>query len=265
VFILVLLAGCHSNISSTPKNDGYHLVWSDEFDGTDIDYANWTHQVGADWHNNELQAYTDDEENSYVAGGKLVIVGMKKDYRHRTFTSARLRTKGKQDFLYGRIEARIKLPAGDGMWPAFWMMPTDYAYGGWPMSGEIDILEARNRPMKVFGNLHFGGRRPDNSSTGPSAYSDGTDLSQAYHTYAIEWEPKEIRWYCDENLYKTATNWWTGAKEDNGTFPAPFDKEFHIILNLAIGGDYVDCFDPNCITADLPQKMYVDYVRVYQK
>lgn len=261
----VLLAGCNSNISSIPEIDGYKLVWSDEFNGTDIEYDNWTHEVGDNWYNRELQAYTDRGENSYVKNGSLVIVAQREQYHGKSFTSARMRTAGKQDFLYGRIEASMKLPFGRGVWPAFWMMPTDSAYGGWASSGEIDIMEARDTPIEAFGNLHFGGRSPNNTSTGPSGYSDGTDLSERYHTYAIEWEPKQIRWYCDGNLYKTATNWWTGSREDNGSFPKPFDQEFHILLNLAIGGNYVDCLEPSCITADLPQKMCIDYVRVYQK
>ena len=151
------------------------------------------------------------------------------------------------------------------MWPAFWMMPTDDVYGGWAASGEIDIMEAKNVPMEIRGNLHFGGGHPNNTNSGSSAYSDGSDFSQDYHVYAIEWEPKEIRWYCDGYHYKTVNNWWTGSKTDNGTFPAPFDRKFHILLNLAVGGSYVNCLEPSCVTATFPQKMYIDHVRVYQK
>ncbi|MHC5085795.1 MAG: glycoside hydrolase family 16 protein, partial [Planctomycetota bacterium] len=122
----------------------------------------------------------------------------------------------KQDFKYGRIEASIKLPRGDGMWPAFWMMSSDDVYGTCAASGEIDIMEAKNTPMEIRGNLHFGGEYPDNAKTGSSAYADGSDFSQDYHLYSIEWDPKEIRWYCDNNLYKSTDVWWTGSKEDNG-------------------------------------------------
>jgi len=244
---------------------GYKLVFADEFEGTKIDSSSWTHEVGDQWYNQEQQAYTDRLVNSYVKDGDLVIVALKESYHGKEFTSARIRSKGKRDFLYGRIEARIKLPRGGGMWPAFWMMPTDDVYGGWAASGEIDILEAKNVPMEIRGNLHFGGGHPNNARSGSSAYSDGSDFSQDYHVYAIEWESKEIRWYCDGNHYKTVNNWWTGSKTDNGTFPAPFDQKFHILLNVAVGGSYVRCLEPSCVTATFPQKMYIDYVRVYQK
>jgi len=261
--------------NATPDLPDYNLSWADEFDGDDINYSNWTHQVGDDWHNGELQGYTDRDENSHIENGKLVITAREELYHNKAYTSARMRTKGKQDFLYGRVEARIKLPYGGGMWPAFWMMPTDAKYGRWAASGEIDIVEARDTPMEIYAELHFGGKYPDNArtsnasktatSTGSSAYADGTDFSKAFHTYALEWEPNQMRWYCDGNLFKTTTNWWSGSKEDNGTFPAPFDQDFHILLNLAVGGEYVRCTKPECITATFPQKMYIDYVRVYQK
>ena len=258
-------AGIPRQAKTIPTLHGYRLRWSDEFDGDDIDYANWTHEVGDNWHNNELQAYTDRDENSYVKNGKLVIVARKELYHNKAFTSARMRTKGKQDFTFGRIEARIKLPAGGGMWPAFWMMPSDNTYGTWAASGEIDIVEARDTPTEIHGNLHFGDRHPNNASIGSTAYSDGTDFSLKYHVYAVEWEPNRIRWYCDGTLYKTAKNWWTGSKTDNGSFPAPFDQDFHVLLNIAVGGNYVNCTKPECIKANFPQKMYIDYVRVYQK
>jgi beta-glucanase (GH16 family) len=263
--VSLLLTGCQSGQPQLSTYPGYSLVFADEFDGDAINPANWTHEVGDQWHNEEQQAYTDRAKNSYVKDGNLVIVAQKESYHGKSFTSARIISKHKQDFRYGRIEASIKLPRGDGMWPAFWMMPSDDVYGTWAASGEIDILEAKNTPLEIRGNLHFGGMHPDNAKTGSSAYSDGSDFSQDYHLYAIEWDPKEIRWYCDNNLYKTTDIWWTGSKEDNGTFPAPFDQRFYILLNVAVGGAYVDCLVPECVTADFPQKMYVDYVRVYQK
>ncbi len=257
--------GIPKQTKRTPDLPGYNLRWADEFDADDIDYSNWTHEVGDNWHNNELQAYTDRNENSHVANGKLVIVALKELYHNKAYTSARMRTKNKQDFTFGRVEARIKLPAGGGIWPAFWMLPTEDTYGSWAAGGEIDIMEARNIPTEIHANLHFGGQHPQNTSIGATAYSDGTDFSQAYHTYAIEWEPTQIRWYCDGKNYKTEKKWWTGSKTDNGSFPAPFDQDFHVILNLAVGGTYVNCTKPECITANFPQKMYIDYVRVYQK
>jgi beta-glucanase (GH16 family) len=263
----LLLAGCQSALpsKSVPSYPGYTLVFADEFEGKVLNPDNWTHEVGDRWHNNEQQAYTARPENSYVQDGNLVIVARREAFHGRSFTSARIISKHKQDFLYGRIEASIQLPRGGGMWPAFWMMPSDDAYGQWAASGEIDIMEARNTPMEIRGNLHFGGRWPNNTSSRSSAYSDGSDFSQDFHLYSMEWDPGEIRWYCDNKLYKTVNRWWTGGKEDNGTFPAPFDKRFYILLNVAVGGNYVRCLEPECITADLPQQMTIDFVRVYQK
>ena len=265
LLVSLLLTGCQSGQPQLSTYPGYALVFADEFDGDTIDPANWFHEVGDQWHNEEQQAYTDRAKNSYVKDGDLVIVAQKESYHGKSFTSARIISKHKQDFKYGRIEASIKLPRGDGMWPAFWMMPSDDVYGTWAASGEIDIMEAKNTPLEIRGNLHFGGMHPDNAKTGSSAYSDGSDFSQGYHLYSIEWDPKEIRWYCDNNLYKTTDIWWTGSKEDNGSFPAPFDQRFYILLNVAVGGAYMDCLVPECVTADFPQMMYVDYVRVYQK
>ena len=273
IFILLTLltlfiTGCATqNTDNTiiPDIPGYELVWSDEFNGNQINTENWSHEVGDQWHNQEQQAYTDSPKNSYVKNGSLVIAARKESYHGKHFTSARMRTKGKQDFLYGRFEASIKLPFGHGMWPAFWMMGTDDHYGTWAASGEIDILEAKNTPMEIRGNLHFGGQWPDNAKVGSTAYADGSDFSKDYHTYAIEWEPREIRWYCDGKLYKATSSWWTGSKKNNGTFPAPFDKKFHFLINLAVGGSYMECYEPECVTAPMPQKMYIDYVRVYQK
>ncbi|MFZ9033887.1 MAG: family 16 glycosylhydrolase, partial [Anaerohalosphaeraceae bacterium] len=244
---------------------GYTLVWSDEFDGTEIDHSNWQHEVGDSWYNNELQSYTPRPHNSYVADGDLVIVALNESYGGNQFTSARMITRSKADFKYGRIEARMKLPGGGGMWPAFWMMPTHSLYGSWAASGEIDIMEAANTPTWIAGNIHFGGESPLNNSSGSTKYyGGGEDFSQDYHVYSLEWDPTEIRWFCDGNWYKTETNWWTGSYSDNSTFPAPFDEEFYIILNVAVGGNYPGCLDPSCITATFPQEMRVDYVRVYQ-
>ena len=267
--ISLLLIGCQSGQRQVPTYPGYTLVFADEFDGTRLNTANWSYREGdgcpdlCGWGNKELQWYR--PENTTVSGGNLIITAKEERFEGRDYTSSQIISRHKQDFRHGRIEASIKLPRGDGMWPAFWMMSSDDVYGTWAASGEIDIMEAKNTPMEIRGNLHFGGEYPDNTKTGSSAYADGSDFSQDYHLYSIEWDPKEIRWYCDNNLYKSTDVWWTGSKEDNGTFPAPFDQRFYILLNVAVGGTYMDCFVPECITAEFPQKMYVDYVRVYQK
>ena len=262
--ILIMLFGVFLFIA-TPAHAEYQLVWSDEFDGGSIDSQNWEHQVfgGLGSGNNELQYYTDRPENSYVSGGYLHIVALEEQYEGYDYTSARLHSAGRQDFLYGKMEARIKIPGGQGYWPAFWMMPTDWAYGGWAASGQIDILEAVKKLDYIRGSVHYGGEYPDNRNSfgdyregrGPRA----TIFSDDFHIYTIEWEPWEFRWYVDGNHYytRTYTGWWVDTAAWNDL--APFDEEFHFILNVAIGGNWPG--DPDESTV-FPQEMLVDYVRV---
>ncbi|MBN1481230.1 glycosyl hydrolase family protein [candidate division KSB1 bacterium] len=245
---------------------GYQLVWSDEFDGPDIDLTKWEHEVnGLGGGNNELQYYTDRLENSFIENGCLVIQALEETFTGpdgtREYTSARLRTLNKGDFLYGRFEARIKLPSGQGMWPAFWMLPTDWVYGGWAASGEIDVMEAINIPKSVYSTIHYGGAWPDNVSSG-CTYTEGhgpkaTDFSKDFHIYSMEWEPGIMRWYVDGNLFCTKTDWWSSA----APFPAPFNQRFYILLNLAVGGDWPGAPDASTV---FPQHYIIDYVRVYQ-
>lgn len=252
-----------------PDYPGYHLVWSDEFELPTINSANWTHQIMGDGGNQELQYYTDRPVNSRVENGNLVIEAHREDYQVGSqtykFTSARLRTAGKQDFLYGKIEARIKLPKGTGMWPAFWMMPTDSVYGTWAASGEIDIMESCNAMNFIGGTIHYGGAYPNNVWSSGTYSPGGADFSSAFHVYTLEWEPTVMRWYVDGFLYSTQTLWWSGSKTNNGTFPKPFDQRFHIILNCAVGGTYTTILNWQNVTTNLPQQMLVDWVRVYQK
>jgi len=244
---------------------GWTLVWQDEFNGDSIDTSKWEHAVDANGGgNNELQYYTARTENSYVENGNLVIKALRERYTDqggtRDYTSARLSTPNKGDFLYGKIEVKAKLPAGQGLWPAIWMLPTDWVYGGWAASGEIDILEAVNLQSSgannIHGTLHYGGKWPDNTSSGTS-YTPSSSVVDNFHVYSIEWEPTEIRWYVDGTLYQTQTDWWSDA----GEYPAPFNQRFHIILNVAVGGNWPG--SPNNNTS-FPQTMTVDYVRAYQ-
>ena len=179
---------------------------------------------------------------------------------YRNYTSARMRTKHKGDWLYGRFEVRARLPGGQGLWPAIWMLPTDWKYGGWAASGEIDIMEAVNAGPgnnKVYGTLHYGGSWPRNVHTGKS-YTPATSITDNFHVYALEWEPGEIRWYVDGHHYQTQTQWWS----EKGPYPAPFNERFHMILNVAVGGNWPG--SPSSSTV-FPQVMEVDYVRVYQR
>ena len=248
-----------------PDYTGYNLVWSDEFYLPAINSANWTNQIMGDGGNQELQYYTARPENSRVENGHLVIEARREDYvvgsQTYRFTSARLITANKQDFLYGKIEARIKLPKGSGMWPAFWMMPTDNIYGGWAASGEIDIMESCNNMDFIGGTIHFGGAYPNNTHSGNTYAPSGMDFSADYHVYSLEWEPTVMRWYVDGVLYSTKTSWWSS----NGAYPAPFNQRFYIILNIAVGGTYTGIYNWQSVTTNMPQQMLIDWVRVYQK
>jgi len=252
--------------SDTPEhhavNPNWKLVWSDEFNDPAIDTSKWSFEIdGKGGGNGEKEYYTDDPGNAHIEDGCLVITAVKGgEYQGKkhAFTSARMTTKGKGEWLYGRFEARIKLPTGKGVWPAFWMMPAASAYGGWASSGELDILEEiGDKPSTAFGTIHYGDKWPHNVHTGDKWECPSGTLSDDFHVYAVEWEPGTIRWYVDGQLYQTQKNWFTNA----APFPAPFDQKFYIILNFAVGGAWPG--DPSPATP-FPQSMLVDYVRVYQ-
>ena len=248
---------------------GYSLVWSDEFNGTSLDTDDWNIDIGdgcpdlCGWGNNELQYYR--EENVTVTGGNLVITARAESYGGRSYTSGKIHTRDKHFFCYGRMEMRAKLPYGDGVWPAFWMMPQYSVYGVWASSGELDIMEAANSMTSVGGTLHYGGSWPNNTYTSGSYSLGGTSFADDFHIYAVEWEPDEIRWYVDDVLYstKTSSQWYSDAAPSNDQ--APFDQEFYIILNAAVGGNYTGCTSSSCVTTNLPTNYLIDYVRVYQE
>jgi len=271
VFIanLYLFINCSKKVSN-PENSqsietppGYVLVWNDEFNGSTINPEKWEHEVNASGGgNNELQYYTDRVENSYVDNGFLIIQALMEKYTGeegtREFTSARLRTIHKGDWKYGRFEVCAKLPFGQGIWPAIWMMPTDNVYGGWAASGEIDIMELLGQePDKIYGTIHYGGKYPRNKHSG-SFYKYPESFSDGFHVFSIEWDTTEIRWYVDDIQYAVQTEWYS----ENGEYPAPFDQRFYLIINVAVGGNWPG--DPDTYT-QFPQKMIVDYVRVFQK
>ncbi len=238
-------------------------VWQDEFDGTALDTSKWEVMIGdgcdygiCGWGNNELQSY--QAENISVANGKLTITAKKQRVRGSQYTSGRIRTANMPnggEWTHGRFEASIKLPDGTGMWPAFWMLPTDPDVG-WPQSGEIDILEATGQAdMIAFGTIHYGDPYPDNEWTSGRILKQPDRWSDGFHTYAVEWEPGEIRWYVDDILYSVKT-------PDDLSDPAfwTFDNyNYHFLLNMAVGGSIGGVVDDS----QLPQTMEVDYVRVY--
>jgi beta-glucanase (GH16 family) len=250
---------------TTPPAQTYQLVWSDDFNGTDgssPDATTWAIQTGGGgWGNNELESYTARPQNVKVSGGNLVITAIKEDYRGsdgipRNYTSARMQTKGLFSQTYGRFEARIKIPKGQGMWPAFWMLGSDIDTNPWPACGEIDIMENIGKePTMNHGSLHGPGYAPG-SVTATYTLPTGA-LSDDFHIYAMEWEAQQVRFYVDSNLYAT----FTPASLPSGS-PWEFQKPEFVLLNLAVGGDWPGSPDG---TTQFPQQMLVDYVRVYQK
>lgn len=233
------------------------LLWAEEFDYAGAPSAeNWGYDTGDHgWGNNELQNYTSDSENAFVVNGVLTIKAIKNGEK---WTSARLVSKNKRDFLYGRIEVSAKLPLGVGTWPAIWMLPTDWSYGGWPESGEIDIMEhVGYEPGVVHGTVHT---KAYNHKIGTQVGDTilVPDFAEKFHVYAIEWDSTKIDFFVDDQKYFTFEN---DHKDDFLTWP--FNKRFHLILNIAIGGDWggVQGIDPAMEEAT----MKVDYVRVYER
>ena len=269
---------------SKPGGEGtYQLIWSDEFDGNQLkDGSNgtlnyWDYQMGRGengnwgWGNNEAQYYTNQSTNNskniIVKDGFLTIRAIRESYQGAQFTSARLNSRGRFVTKYGKIEARIRFEgcSVEGTWPAFWMMPEKSVYGGWPHSGEIDIMEAKGRlPRQYGGAIHYGNSYPNNQymTSGNYAFPNNGTIAD-FQVYAVEWEEGFIRWTCNDVVVGTRAGGWHTGDERNDPFPAPFDQDFHIILNLAIGGT----FDGNRMppTEWIQGDMIVDYVRVYKK
>lgn len=252
-------------VASDIKPSVWNEVWQDEFDGSAIDTSKWNFVQGAGGYgNNELQNYTNRPDNARVEDGKLVIEAKEDHYQGTRYSSAKLTTEGKGDWTYGKYEIRAKMPAGRGIWPAIWMMPTDQKlYSAWPTSGEIDIMELLGHdPGKIYGTLHFGS--PHQQAQGSYTLPDNASFADDFHTYGIEWEPGEVRYYIDGVLYTKLNDWFSKSPQEGEkyTYPAPFDRDFFLQLNVAVGGDWPG--NPDAATV-FPQKMLVDYVRVYER
>jgi beta-glucanase (GH16 family) len=267
---LTLLASCSKNNSGggttitpappAPKDWKFETtpIWDEEFDYTGKPYAtNWTYDLGGTgWGNNELEYYTDDSSNAYIKDGVLTITARREDKGNMHYTSARLVSKNAGDFLYGKVEVKAKLPAGKGTWPAIWMLPTDWAYGDWPKSGEFDIMEHVGYDP---GNIHVSAHtekynfKQNNQKTATLMVPDATS---AFHIYSVEWTPDAVKGYVDNQLVLTYAN------EGIGYASWPFDKRFHLLLNLAVGGDWggIQGVDDTIF----PVSMDVDYVKVYK-
>ncbi|HEY8228091.1 MAG TPA: glycoside hydrolase family 16 protein [Pyrinomonadaceae bacterium] len=253
--------------TSAKRAAEWNLVWSDEFNGrngSSTDSNKWSFDIGGKgWGNNELQTYTSRTSNAVIENGSLVIKTLKETFTGpdkitRGYTSARLLTKNKFTQTYGRFEARIKLPYGQGIWPAFWMLGDNIDSTGWPNCGEIDIMENIGRePSVVHGTLHGPGYSGAKGITASYVLPNGRKFSDDFHTFAVEWEPNVMRFYVDGLHYRTRIP----ADLPVGTRWV-FDHPFFIILNVAVGGSFPG--DPDTTTS-FPQLMRVDYVRVYRR
>lgn len=243
-----------------PDRPGWELVWNDEFNGATLDSKSWNRETGGGgWGNNELQFYTNRTENAYLADGSLIIEARRESYGGNDYTSARLTTQGKHSFRYGRIEARIKLPKGQGIWPAFWMLGESISTVGWPACGEIDIMEmiggGEDRDDTVYGTAHWLEENAGHQYQGGHLeLPDPQIFADDYHLFAIEWDSTTIKWLMDDQPYYTF-DITPGARSE---FHAPF----FIILNVAVGGNWPG--NPDTTTV-FPQRMYVDFVRVYRR
>jgi beta-glucanase (GH16 family) len=251
----VLTAPAHTN-------PAWSLVWADEFnqpDGSAPDPAKWNFNIGIGnngWGNSECQYYTSRTNNIRIEKGQLVIEARAEDFSGRNFTSARILTKGRWSWTYGRFEARIKTPRGQGMWPAFWMLGTNVDSAGWPQCGEIDIMENIGRePDLVHGTIHGPGYSGGKNIGGPCSLPDHSAFADDFHLYAVEWITNQIKWYVDGQNYFSVTP---------ASLPAGaawvFDRPYYLLLNLAVGGRWPG--NPDAST-EFPQRMLVDYVRVY--
>jgi beta-glucanase (GH16 family) len=256
-FLLGLNAVIVSPLWSQNSNE---LVWSDEFNGTSVDTEKWNFEIGNGsngWGNNEKEYYTNRTDNADIVSGTLVITAKKESYGGYQYTSARMTTKNKGYWLYGRIEMSAKLPKGTGTWPAFWMMPQNNSYGTsyWPDNGEIDIMEyVGYEPGVIHGTVHT---NKNNGSSGISKTTMSSGIEDNFHIYAVEWSADSIKWFVDSKMYgyylRQGRDWhyW------------PFDKEFFIIINFAVGGNWGGA--KGIDDTVFPQTYEIDYIRVYQK
>ena len=238
----------------------FNIVWSDEFNGTDINTNIWTYDLGnGGWGNSELENYTSRTNNAYVAGGLLHIVAQKENYGGSSYTSARMKSEGLFSWKYGRIEWRAQLPAGNAFWPALWLLGTNINVNGigWPGCGEIDVMENNgSNPLFAQGSIHSG-----SDATAIYNFTDGQATTN-FNTYTLDWTTNAILFYVNGHLYETQTNW--GSSTTNA-YPFPFNQPFFLIMNLAIGGNYLGDPTTNVINAGtvFPGQVLVDYVRIY--
>lgn len=262
-----VIIGTSQSTPAPAKETAWTLVWSDEFNGPNgspVDRSKWVFETGGGgWGNQELEYYTDRTENAYLHDGKLVIKARAEKYTGadgvtRNYTSARLKTLGKFSQTYGRFEARIKIPGGQGLWPAFWMLGDDIEKVGWPACGEIDVMENIGKePAIIHGSIHGPGYIGGTGLEAPYTLPGKQRFADDFHVFAIEWDPDSVSFYVDQDLYvrRTRADLQPGWKW-------VFDKPYFLLLNVAVGGDWPGNPDSSTV---FPQTMLVDYVRVYQR
>lgn len=247
-----------SGFSTPITYAGYKLVWNDEFNGKKLNESDWNYETGGGgWGNNELENYTSRPQNIFLSSGNLVIEARKEDYSGSQYTSARITTQGKKEFTYGRIDIRAKLPVAKGMWPALWMLGKSISTVGWPQCGETDIMELIGaNPSQVVGSLHW--KKADGSeATFNNTYNlSSGNFSQKFHVFSLLWSADSLQILIDDIPYVKA------SKDDLTDGVYPFDDPFFFIFNVAVGGDWPG---PPDATTVFPQRMFVDYIRVFQK
>jgi beta-glucanase (GH16 family) len=237
---------------------GYTLVWSDEFSGNTLDLSSWNQELGTGsggWGNNELEYYTNSQKNIFVSSGNLIIEARREDLGNSKYTSGRMTTQDKKVFKFGRIDIRAKLPVGKGIWPALWMLGTNINSAGWPACGEIDIMELIGTyPSTVYGTMHWGSSTSHGSKGSNYELSSG-DFSDEFHVFSIIWKQDNISWYVDDQLFLET------SAADVGAYDYPFNADQFFIFNVAVGGNWPG--SPENTTV-FPERMFVDYVRVFQ-
>lgn len=258
IILLIPLGACEKDDQQAHETR-WELVWSDEFDGPAGQLpsaANWKFDIGTDWGNAQLEYDTDRPENVSLDGnGNLAITAIRESFAGSAFTSGRITTQGLFEQAYGRFEARIQLPWGPGIWPAFWLLGSNITTEGWPQCGEIDIMEYRGQqPNIIHGSVHGPGYSGGQAATKSFGFIDRR-FDTDFHVFAVEWTRENIDFYVDENLYQRIS-----AEDLAGEWV--FDRPFFIILNLAVGGNYVGFPTEQTI---FPQKMIIDWVRVYRE
>jgi len=248
----------NTGFSTALTYPGLTLVWNDEFSGTILDANTWNYEIGNanGWGNNELEYYTNSTKNTFVSNGNLIIEARKESISGFNYSSARLTTQNKKSFTYGRVDIRAKLPKGKGIWPALWMLGNNISSAGWPASGEIDIMELLGQEItKSYGTLHYGASAATHGSKGNSYTLSSNSFYDQFHVFSMDWKQDQVNLYVDNNLYLTVN------KTDLGSAPYPFNAPFFFIFNVAVGGNWPGSPDA---TTTFPQRMIVDYIRVFQ-